>query len=122
MINLIAGIGLVAAPLAAMSSDFGGGWKLDKNTGTLYNPNHAPVETQSSHSHGNRHAESNLNSFGGGFVQDKTTGTSYYSLAGKNRSKSSSDAAHRHAENKPNSFGGGLVQDMTTGTTYYSGS
>ena len=36
MMNLIAGAGMVATPLLAAASDFGGGWKQDKDTGALY--------------------------------------------------------------------------------------
>lgn len=79
MMNLIAGAGMVATPLLAAASDFGGGWKQDKDTGTLY---YSLAPEHGRHQAGtDGHRSGNLNSFGGGWVQDRVTGTIYYSRA-----------------------------------------
>lgn len=72
MISLVAGIGLVAGPLSATASDFGGGWTRDKNTGTFVNTNVPTVEQQTTAS-----TNTSGNSFGEGWMQNPTTGTSY---------------------------------------------
>ncbi len=116
MMNLIAGAGMVATPLLAAASDFGGGWKQDKDTGTLY---YSLAPEHGRHQAGtDGHRSGNLNSFGGGWVQGKDTGTLYYSLAPEHgRHQAGTDG---HQSGNLNSFGGGWVQDRVTGTIYYS--
>ncbi len=77
MISLVAGVGLVAGPLSAMASEFGGSWTRDKNSGTLVNSNAPTIEQQQS-------APSTANyrnSFEGGWAHDTNTGTIYNSNA-----------------------------------------
>ena len=77
MINVIAGAGLVLAPLSTMASDFGGGWVKDPNFGTTYYSNHPPVEP--SQSTAQKHSDGDKIGFGGGWVKDPNSGTTYYS-------------------------------------------
>jgi hypothetical protein len=114
MINFAAGMTLVAGPLTAMAVEFGGGWKLDKNTGTLYNPHHAPIEKQIA----TAPRKSHKNSFGGGLVQDPLTGTTYNATREPLETTQPSKAGDMHTKSHKNTFGGGLVQDSMTGTTY----
>jgi hypothetical protein len=117
MRNLIAVAGVVAVPLLATASDFGGGWMRDKDTGTLYYS--LAAEPGRHHQAGAvGHQSGSLNSFGGGWAQDRNTGTLYYTLAPEHGQHQAGTDGHQSGN--LNSFGGGWVQDRITGTIYYS--
>ena len=62
------GAGLVLGSLSVAASGFGGGWKQDSNTGTLYYDAGKPAQHHMNVPHGKSQKPTAANSFGNGWI------------------------------------------------------
>jgi hypothetical protein len=117
MINVIAGAGLVVAPLSVMAAGFGGGWVKDPSSGTVYYSEHQPVEAADYS--GQMHSDGYTSDFGGGWAINQNSGTLYNSSHPP--MEAGDESGQQHADGNMNVFGNGWAINEYSGTLYYSG-
>jgi hypothetical protein len=106
LISLVAGIGLVAGPLTAMASGFGGGWMRDGNSGSIYNSS-APTVVQPQHP---ASTASHKNGFGDGWARNPNSGTIYNTNASTVDQQRSTAVANTKTASNKSGFGGGWAR------------
>ena len=118
IISFTAGAGLVLGSLSVAASGFGGGWKQDSNTGTLYYDAGKPAQHHMNVPHGKSQKPTAANSFGNGWMHDRNTGTLYYDSGTPDRQQVKAGVNKKHSPTAANSFGNGWMHDRNTGTLY----
>jgi hypothetical protein len=117
LMSLVIAAGISLPAMNAVASGFGGGWKHDKHTGTLYwSLAPEPVTRHEATSHGK--SSEHLSNPGGAWVYDDHTDTVHWSMAPDRNGVAASP--HGQQARNPNSFGRGWAHDVHTGTLSYN--